>query len=139
MDLQERFVYIVGTAHTPTPCDDRWLIGQSKKLVRAGPRAGRPRPEAPGPTYLFKNNNKNFTTFLLLLVSRVLRGGGGGAPRASVCLLKEKGARKFTLNCKKIPIFLINILILSCFFAAFFLTRGPAESQIKAGTLFRWT
>jgi hypothetical protein len=52
---------------------------------------------------------------LLLLVSLVVRGGGG-AHRASVCLLKEKGARKFTLNCKNIPIFLRNILILSFFF-----------------------
>jgi hypothetical protein len=103
-----------------------------KKLVRAGPRAGRPLPEAPGPTYLFKNNNKNFTTFLLLLVSLVVRGGGG-IP-ASVCLLKEKGARKFTLNYKNIPIFLRNILILRCFLSVeqLFFDARPGRNSNKS-------
>jgi hypothetical protein len=48
-------------------------------------------PEAPGPAYSFKNNNKNFTTFLLLLISLVVRGGGGGAPDL---LLLVKGKRR---------------------------------------------
>jgi hypothetical protein len=46
--------------------------------------------EAPGPTYLFKYNNKNFTTFLLLLVSLVMRGGRGGAAPGLRLLVKGK-------------------------------------------------